>query len=51
MFGWWQIEDLQLSVSRMEKEHGRREDIFRQEISDMQQVWMTSYNFSVVKMC
>jgi len=33
-----QIEDLQLSMSRMEKEHGRREDILRQEISDLQQV-------------
>ena len=38
---WCQIEDLQLSVSRMEKEHGRREDILRQEISDLQQVGPT----------
>ena len=35
---WQQIEDLQLNLSRMEKEHGRREDILRQEISDLQQV-------------
>jgi len=27
-----------MSVSRLEKEHGRREDILRQEISDVQQV-------------
>ena len=33
-----QIEDLQLSMTRMEKEHGRREDSLRQEISDLQQV-------------
>ena len=33
-----QIEDLQLSMSRMEKEHGRREDVLRQEISDLHQV-------------
>jgi chromosome segregation ATPase len=32
-----QMEDLQLSLSRMEKEHGRHEDILRQEISDLQQ--------------
>ncbi|KAK2152748.1 hypothetical protein LSH36_320g05005 [Paralvinella palmiformis] len=31
-----QIEDLQLSLGRMEKEHGRREDILRQEIADLQ---------------
>ncbi|XP_064639723.1 TATA element modulatory factor-like isoform X2 [Lineus longissimus] len=30
-----QIEDLQLSLTRMEKECGRREDILRQEISDL----------------
>jgi hypothetical protein len=33
-----QIEDLQLTISRMEKDHGRREDILRQEVSDLQQV-------------
>ena len=33
-----QIEDLQLSLSRMEKESGRREDLLRQEISDLHQV-------------
>lgn len=32
-----QIEDLQLSMTRMEKEHGRREDSLRQEVSDLQQ--------------
>lgn len=31
-----QIEDLRLTVSRMEKEHNRREDLLRQEISDLQ---------------
>jgi len=31
-----------MSVSRMEKEQGRREDILRQEISDLQQVLSTS---------
>ena len=33
-----QIEDLRLTVSRMEKEHNRREDMLRQEISDLQRV-------------
>ncbi len=33
-----QIEDLRLSITRMEKESGRREDVLRQEISDLQQV-------------
>lgn len=33
-----QIEDLRMSMSRMEREHGRREDQLRQEISDLQQV-------------
>ena len=38
-----QIEDLQLSLSRMEKESGRREDLLRQEISDLHQVtpWLS----------
>ncbi|XP_021343080.1 TATA element modulatory factor-like isoform X4 [Mizuhopecten yessoensis] len=31
-----QIEDLRMSMSRMEKEHNRREDMLRQEISDLQ---------------
>ncbi|XP_060071462.1 TATA element modulatory factor-like isoform X2 [Ylistrum balloti] len=31
-----QIEDLRMSMSRMEKEHNRREDLLRQEISDLQ---------------
>ncbi|XP_076075300.1 uncharacterized protein LOC143046160 isoform X1 [Mytilus galloprovincialis] len=31
-----QIEDLRLSMQRMEKEHNRREDMLRQEISDLQ---------------
>ncbi|KAK3092062.1 hypothetical protein FSP39_024833 [Pinctada imbricata] len=31
-----QIEDLRLTLSRMEKEHNRREDMLRQEISDLQ---------------
>ncbi|XP_056019918.1 TATA element modulatory factor-like isoform X2 [Ostrea edulis] len=31
-----QIEDLRMTVSRMEKEHNRREDMLRQEISDLQ---------------
>ncbi|XP_033753536.1 LOW QUALITY PROTEIN: TATA element modulatory factor-like [Pecten maximus] len=31
-----QIEDLRMSMSRMEKEHHRREDMLRQEISDLQ---------------
>ena len=35
-----QIEDLQLSLGRMEKEHGRREDILRQEIADLQKVFI-----------
>lgn len=38
-----QIEDLRLTVSRMEKEHNRREDMLRQEISDLQRV---SYFYS-----
>ncbi len=33
-----QIEDLRMSISRSEKESGRREDVLRQEISDLQQV-------------
>ena len=35
---WFKIEDLRLTVSRMEKEHNRREDMLRQEISDLQRV-------------
>lgn len=31
---------MQLSMSRMEKEQGRREDVLRQEISDLQQVML-----------
>ncbi len=33
-----QIEDLQLSLARQEKEQSRREDVLRQEIADLQQV-------------
>ncbi|KAK6171346.1 hypothetical protein SNE40_019555 [Patella caerulea] len=31
-----QIEDLRISMSRLEKEHSRKEDMLRQEISDLQ---------------
>lgn len=49
----WQIEDLQLSLCRMEKEHGRREDILRQEISDLHQVYNTcSFHYQLnIKFC
>lgn len=43
----WQIEDLQLSLCRMEKEHGRREDILRQEISDLHQVCSFNYQLNI----
>ncbi|KAK7494416.1 hypothetical protein BaRGS_00014308 [Batillaria attramentaria] len=33
-----QIEDLRLSMARMEKDHNRREEILKQEISDLQMV-------------
>ena len=32
-----QIEDLQITISRMEKEHSRREECLRQEITDLLQ--------------
>ncbi|XP_014774011.1 TATA element modulatory factor isoform X1 [Octopus bimaculoides] len=32
-----QIEDLQINLSRQEKEHTRREDLLKREISDLQQ--------------
>ena len=34
----FQIEDLRLSLTRQEKESSRREDVLRQEISDLQRV-------------
>ena len=39
----FQIEDLQMSLSRQEKENSRREDLLRQEVSDMQIVSSTIY--------
>ena len=33
-----QIEDLRLSLARMEKDHNRREEMLKQEISDLQMV-------------
>ena len=33
-----QIEDLRLSMGRLEREAARREDALKQEISDVQQV-------------
>lgn len=35
----------------MEKDHGRREDILRQEISDLQQVWPTCDNSDIEMLC
>lgn len=32
-----QIEDLRMSLTRMEKEYGRREDLLKREIADLQQ--------------
>lgn len=45
-----QIDDLRLSLSRAEKEYGRREDMLRQEISDLQLVWkrMSCINLAMV---
>ncbi len=43
-----QIEDLRLSMSRMEKEQGRREDFLRQEISDLQQVRKLANNLNKI---
>ena len=34
----FQIDDLRLSLTRQEREHAHREEMLKQEISDLQQV-------------
>lgn len=38
VFNVLQIEDLRMSLARMEKEHSRREEMLKQENSDLQMV-------------
>ena len=35
-----QIEDFRMGMARMEKECNRREDLLKQEIADLQKVWI-----------